>query len=1033
MKKTRLAKTLAVALVTLLACGSFCSALAAEPVYLPGYATKQEAIAAGAQLNEKIAQEGMVLLKNDGNALPLKTGKITVFGHAAVPTAASAGIDMSAGITRLQSDVYSSLEDAGYEINPVVEAQYRQWIADSKASDFALRADFDGAKADFESSIADYSDAAIVVFSATGAYPSVGIMGGMMSVKADDGKRMDPEAVPEGDSADRAHTMMLDVAQFELLKYANDNFDTVIVVITNSAPIELGFLQDDATYPNVKAAILAGAPGSNGYNALGQILSGEINPSGRLVDMYVKDFTTNPAWVNWSSNGLAADYGPAGMDGMYTMTPLVAGGNGYIDAEGNARTAMFVDYEEGIYVGYRYYETRGFTEKEADAASTWYEDHVAYPFGYGLSYTSFTWEVVESAPAASAAITETDKISIQVKVTNTGDVAGKDVVEAYFTAPYTQGGIEKSHVVLADYAKTQLLQPGESEIVTLAFDAIDMASYDWDDSNGNAFKGYELESGEYQVKLMHNSHDVESIVTYTVAEDIQCGTSLVTGNAVENRFDYVNDAITGSADKTVLSRADWEGTWPKVPEINAEDPTKDGRYVSDEDFANWTLTVSAEEDQTAPWKADASPAIADAATRAEAAAVTLKELTGKDFDDPMWETLLSQLTLQEMIDMINNGGFKTLEISYIEKPFAFDTDGPKGWSGNGVGGESFNTFADAPVLASTWSKELAYAMGVMIGEQALWGNSDLGESIKTYSGWYAPGMNTHRLPLDWRYTEYYSEDGYLAGEFAANVIRGARSMGVYVTVKHFALHEDGSFTNRGLMGGEGSETSGMSIWCNEQALRELYFKPYQIAVEDSNPGAAMSSFSRIGYRWAGASYGLLTDILRGEWGFKGFVITDIEIYPFMNADAMVRAGGDLVLSANKAAPRQVTESAGDEATHLMAIRNATKNILYVVANSNAMQTPLGAAVLFEAMDVAEAKLNEAFTASIGEAMLNTVTELAAITYSVSSGELPAGLAIDAQTGEISGTPTAAGEFTFEVTASAEGYTSATLSCTLTVK
>ncbi len=1041
MRGNRLVKILALALAVLMVTSGVSVAFAAESAYQTGYASKQEAISAGGELNQIIAEEGMVLLKNKDNVLPLKPGKVTVLGHAAISggDAGSAANDTSAGVTKLQSDIYSSILAAGYEVNPTVEAQYRDWVAAEKTSDFAMRADFAAAKDGFATSISEYGDAAIVVLSGTGAFTTVPLMGGQMYVKTSEGKAMNPEAVPEGDTAERAHSMMLDVSQFELLKYANENFEKVVVVIANSAPIELGFLQDDATYPNVKAAILAGAPGANGFTALGKILSGEVNPSGRLVDMYVKDFTTNPSWVNWGDNGLPFDFGPAGMDGSYTIAPITAGGSGYIDAEGKARAAMFTDYEEGIYLGYRYYETRGFDEKEANAASTWYEDHVAYPFGYGLSYTTFDWEVV-GGTADGTAIAAKDQITLEVKVTNKGDVAGKEVVEAYVTAPYTAGGIEKSHVVLADYAKTQLLQPGESETVTLTFMAIDMASYDWNDANKNDFKGYELEKGDYQVKVMRNSHDVVAAITCTVTEDIKCDASAVTGNTVENRFDYVNDAIASSADKTVLSRADWEGTWPKVPEINAEDPTKDGRYVSDEDFANWTLTVSAETDATAPWKAEAMPTVADAATRPEKAAVTLKEMVGKEYDDPQWDALLDQLTLQEMTDMINNGGFNTIEIPYIEKPFALDTDGPKGWTGNGVGGERTINFASAPVLASTWSKELAYAMGVNIGEQALWGNSDMGEGIKTYSGWYSPAMNTHRTPLDSRYTEYYSEDGRLAGEFAASVIRGARSKGVYVTVKHFAMHEDGSLPYRGMLGGfmgmeagAGAETSGLSIWCNEQAMRELYFKPFQIAVEKSDPRGAMSSFSRIGYRWAGANYGLLTDILRKEWGFKGFVITDIEIYPFMTADAMIRAGGDLVLSAGKAEPRQVTASAGDEATHLMAIRQATKNILYAVANSNAMQLPIGAAMVYEPVTIEAAKLNEQYAAEAGGATLNTVTALTPMAYAISSGELPAGLTLDALTGTISGTPTAAGEFAFEITVAAEGYLPATQTFVLTVK
>jgi beta-glucosidase len=477
--------------------------------------------------------------------------------------------------------------------------------------------------------------------------------------------------------------------------------------------------------------------------------------------------------------------------------------------------------------------------------------------------------------------------------------------------------------------------------------------------------------------------------------------------------------------------------------------------ISDIDFAAWDVTdgatgrLPADYDADAPWAATVAPAFADAAARPETAAVLLKDLIGKSFDDALWETLLDEITLAEALDLINLGGYNTAAIPYIGKPSTLDTDGPQGWTGSGVGGSALTTFATEPVVASTWNKELAYEMGKMIGEQGMWGNSDVaaGTSIKGYQGWYSPAMNTHRTPIGARYNEYYSEDGVLAGAFAANTSLGAKSKGAYVYIKHFALHEDGGTLRGNMMDSSAAgRTAGLSVWCDEQTMREIYFKPFQIAVEQGGAQAAMSSFSRIGSVWAGGSYALLTEVLRNEWGFRGFVVTDIEIYAHCNAQQMVRAGGDLVLSAMQTGPSRLANNAeSNTPTQLAAVRKAVKNILYVVANSSAMQAPLGAAVRYVPKTLSAGTVGAAYSATLA-ATAGTGTGAAAQgfywntlytgyadrNYAVTSGALPAGLALDSSSGAITGTPTAAGSFVFTVTCSAEGYASASAAFTVNV-
>lgn len=1012
------------------ASSTYANAAEGDALYTSDYDSKAEAVQAGLKLNEQIAEEGMILVKNNDYTLPIRTGssgaKVTVLGYAGVsPNAGSSanGGDSSAGAAIALENVYGSLESAGYKLNPAVKSQYEAWAKETVegedgkttnkyTSDLSIDPVFDAAAEKWASSLNEYDDAVFVVLSR-----------GAGALSADG----------------RTHGLQLDKEQLDLVDYATTNFDKVVVLINSCTPIEIKEIQDNE---KVDAILMIGEPGDNGFAALGRVLNGEVNPSGRMTDTWAADFTTNPSYVNFNvtgnANGLAAD--GAGTKAGYSQYTV----------NGEKVDTWSVGYEEGIYVGYRWYETayteiaagnyapEGYTE---DDAEKWYTDNVVYSFGYGMSYTDFKWEV-SPVIAEETSITDRTTLAFDVRVTNIGPVAGKEVVQLYYTAPYTKGGIEKASVNLGDFAKTDLLAPGQSQTVRLVIEVKDMASYDYETD-----KTYVLDSGKYTISIAKNSHDAASgaatAYDYTVDNKILCDTA-VTGEKVTNQLDDVTAGFEKNYKE--LSRADFKGTMPEVP---AETLT-----LTESEYAAYEFKVG---DYDKYYTEEEIGEVTYAKTtegRADKYDIVLSDLIGADADDPRFQEMVEQLTIAELADYINNGGFHSLAIDYLGVPYAHNTDGPKGWTGSGVdANDRFNYFTSEPMIAATYNKELFNEMGKMIGEQGLWGNSTQESGVAySYTGWYAPGMNIHRSPFDGRYTEYYSEDPVLTGITAANVSLGAKEKGCYITMKHFAFHNDGGGVTTyraGALKPDGAPQGGLSVWVTEQAAREIYLKGYQICTEDGEAMYVMGSFTKIGNTWCGGSYAINKEILRDEWGFEGAVVTDIVIYNSVNAYQLVSSGGGMMLTGFiagvylDAEEINAMEEGFTKDVLIYSMQQTVKQNFYMVANSNAMQIPAGAKVIYNAtvkneddeeveLELAKAKVGTAYTsANVNLAELNTYYAYSDITYTATG--LPAGMTYDAATGVIKGTPTEAGTYTITITASADGYLAASHDFTLVVE
>ena len=851
---------------------------------------KAEAFANAQEVNLKLAEEGFVLLKNENAALPMNKGaRISVFSKNSVNL--SYGGSGSGGFdTSNNKNLYESLNDAGFVTNPTLKSFYESSqsgpVRTANSSDLDNGDNQKIATAEtpqskytdaVKNSYADYSDAALVVITRIGG-------------EGFDLPRYQGDS--EGAVSPDSHYLELDQNEIDLLTAVTDGtFKRVVVVFNTPSSFEATFLKDSAYAAfadKIDAAVWIGFTGSNGITALGEILNGDVNPSGRLVDTWAADFTKNPSFVNFGT-GCLPDTTDKYDGGMYYS----------------------VDYEEGIYVGYRYYETRGETDGE-----DWYNANVVYPFGYGLSYTTFDWTVGD---ASASEIELGTTITVPVTVKNTGSVAGKDVVQLYASAPYTLGGIEKAHKVLVGFAKTKLLQPGESETVTVSFDPYSAASYDYRDANSNGFSGYELEAGEYTLYVSRNAHESEKAIALNLAADVQIGTDPTTDSEVVNRYtDSENFLDSDWQLDTMLSRADWEGTWPTTQTAQQHAGT-DRLYeeIRSEEHNNPTDFDSEEY----PWFGE-EPTLTLRDLLPSAEAEGYEPVVS--YDDERWEELMMGCDEEEMIALINNGAYHTLAMESVGLPATIHGDGPSGFtcfmSKEQVNGTC--QYVSEPVMASTWNINLMNELGEAIGEEGTIGDKATGQP---YSSIYAPGVNIHRSPFGGRCSEYFSEDPFISGMMGAAEVQGIQSRGVLPTVKHFVANEQETHRSIG----------GDLSWLSEQALREIYLKPFEYTVKLGETRGIMTSFNRIGTRWTGGDYRLLTEILRNEWGFNGLVICDFNTIPqYMIPRMMFYAGGSIDLATQQSA--MWTDCDSSDAGDAIVLMRAVKDVMYALVNSNAM-------------------------------------------------------------------------------------------------
>lgn len=863
------------------------------PILNGSASVSEESIAASKAIIKETGEEGMALVKNDGT-LPLADGSnLNVFGWASTnPIFGGTGSGSADNTGNI--DILTSLSDAGFNVNQDIIDMYKEYSPNRNLGGNVVSVTYtnwslpeptvDHYTDELMTEAKGFSDTAMIVISRSGGEGQ----DVPMDMKAVIDGTYDPrDEVANGneqynyfassytnngdyDDFDEGESYLeLSNTEEDMIEKVTSEFENVVVVINANNPMELGWVNE---YDNIGSVILAPGTGSTGMAALGEILNGSINPSGRTVDTYVYDLTDTPTYNNYGSflynnvDDLKADFTKADQAFQGVLS--------------------FVNYVENIYVGYKFYETA------AEEGLINYEEKVQFPFGYGLSYTTFSKEMTNFTDNG-------DSVSFDVVVTNTGDVAGKDVVEIYYTPPYINGGIEKVSVNLTDFGKTKTLEAGETETISFEIAKEDLASYD---SKGIkvANGGYVLEAGDYTISLRSDSHTVLDQETFRVDADIDYsidGRESDDATAVNQFQDY------SAGNVTYLSRADGFENYAEATAAPSDDlyvmddETRD--FIKEKSVAYYDSTKYDNADDVMP-------------TTGADNGIVVADLTGKEYDDPMWEDLLDQLSVDDMINMVNLGGFQTVAVESIGKVGTLDSDGTSGlndWYIQ-VYGTAYSTEL---LIAQTWNKDLAYRIGEAQGSEYA--------DCRIF-GTYSPAMNIHRSAFTGRNFEYYSEDGVLSGHMASNTVNGLATKGVYAYIKHFVMNDQE--TNRCTL---------LQTYSDEQVIRELYMKPFEISVKNFTGSAlaVMSSFNFIGDRWTGANANLLNNVLRDEWGFRGMVLTDWNgSYGYQNTDDSVRNGNDAMLGFFRAESNQITNTS---ATMVKAMRQACKNILYTVANS----------------------------------------------------------------------------------------------------
>lgn len=836
--------------------------------------TEEEALSAARAFTQKVESEGLVLLKNNG-ALPFSGNKkLNLFGNCSYQNLYQGSGSASSWFKQdININLRKGLENSGFEINPGLWKFYEDHYTERKDQEGGT-ANMTGADASiFEQPLTEYENyqyngQGVLTYSEAYSDTAVVVIGRAGGEGSD--AKLDMTGVTGGDAG--KHYLELQQLEIDLLDYVKNHYDKVVVLLNTPMPIESGFVDDD----EIDACIWFGMPGSTGNNAVGEVLSGKVTPSGHLADTWAYEVESAPSYYNF---------------GDYTYS-------NFTDPLGMNRN-KYVYYNEGIYVGYRYYET---------AAAEGYIDYdsvVQYPFGFGLSYTEFEW----SNPVWKIG-NKGGKIEVSVTVKNVGEkYSGKDVVQLYYHAPYiADEGIEKSEVVLGGFAKTKLLAPGESDTVTITMDYDDMSSYDYKNE-----KAYVLSKGTYELSLRSDSHTVKNGLTkkFDIADKIvyneKNGKRSSDETVATNLYDDVTegDGSFGVV-SPLLTRSDFAGTFPKsrTQNANAVANEKTTKLMSNS-YAGSTIDVD-NLDKNHP---DATMPVTGADN-----GLVISDMIGLDYDDPLWDKLLDQLTLSELKTLFGNCGWHNPAVVSIEKAMAVDMDGAEGLH-NLTNDKTGNQYTITVVLASTWNEELATEFGEVFGDECL---------VEGVSGLYAPSMNTHRSPFGGRAFEYYSEDGVLSGKLAAAQIRKMQEKGLTVYIKHYFLNDQ-----------ETNRQNTVHTWATEQAIREIYARPFEISVKEADATGFMAGYNAIGTTWTGASYSTMTAMPRGEWGFKGRILTDAcDDYVTYNSDAAVVAGVDMWLTAMKA---DVSSKITNSKYGMQCLRRAAHNQLYVFANSAAIQ------------------------------------------------------------------------------------------------
>ena len=856
-----------------------------DAAFIGEYGEKNAYIEHGIKINTELAEEGFVLLKNDGTFPMAKGSKISLVGKASINIARGGG-----GSGEIKSiaigndkayDLQKSLTEAGFEVNETATNFYKNasggrtngndgWKGNSEVTIGETPIASVTGNQGLIDSFKEYHDLAIQVITREGSEGC-----DVLTIDATDSGKF---------GASEKHALELSDNEQALFDELHNHFDKILILVNSSNIFECEQFENDS---KVAGILWIGNPGDVGPKAVGEILCGDVNPSGRTVDTWTRDFTKDPTFQNFSDNrhntGVAianhsgrqnhqsadtmfnADGTPMrsyGTDKSYsnTSSPRWLEGEEYKVVSGGingVKPASYVSYEEGIYLDYRYYETRyaDMAKTDKNAADNWYngEEGVLYPFGYGLSYTTFEQEIVFVQPAEGTELNEeSDIIEVSVKVTNKGDCAGKDAVQLYWKAPYIKGGIEKADHVLCAFGKTKTLKPNESETLHLSFHLQDVANYDYKDANGNNHKGYELDAGDYAIMCMKNAHESYCEKALKVKNGgIIYEKDRFTGHEVKNRFTdrgfYSSMPGPNDIEFTEMSRENFEATFPSYPTFEDRKVKAGSRF---EEFLTHEYDLAAFEEGTDfEYTPEAAHRTADdGANWKQTGQHTIMLIDMKDCapDDPKWDEFINEFSWSELMTYVENNKMSSPRMDSIGKSSASEGDGPQQFS--------IMAWVSSPIIAATFNQELAHEQGECIGMES---------QIQGKSGWWGCAVNTHRSPFGGRNFEYYSADPFLMGRMAAQVVGAATDRGVFAYFKHFAVNDQ-----------EKNRESGISF-VNEQALREIYLKSFQMVFEEGKSLGVMGSYNRLGLMETAASYPLMTEVLRGEWGFKGSVLSDM--------------------------------------------------------------------------------------------------------------------------------------------------------------